>query len=86
MNINYIRWLSKHGKIREDRKSVERNYKAVAREVKLYAKQGHRFAIEASSIPTMLKDCRPKVLKCSLKVKDKIGQGGKLHGNGASLC
>lgn len=44
MNINYIRWLSKHGKIKEDRKSVERNYKAVAREVKLYAKQGYRFA------------------------------------------
>jgi hypothetical protein len=44
MNINYIRWLSKHGKIKEDKKSVERNYKAVAREVKSYAKQGYRFA------------------------------------------
>lgn len=44
MNINYIRWLSKHGKIKEDKKKVIRNYKAVARTIKSYAREGYRFA------------------------------------------
>lgn len=50
MNISYIRWLSKHGKIKEDKKKVVKNYRAVARAIKSYAREGHRFAYYRSHI------------------------------------
>lgn len=40
MNIDFIRWLSRHGKVKYAKKRINKNYKIICRKVKCAAKEG----------------------------------------------